>query len=215
MRSDLIALFQVLLIDITLAGDNAVVVGMAVAGLPVALRQRAIWGGIGAATLIRIGLSLIAIRLLAVLGLTLAGGVLLLWVCWKMFRELRAQHDETGEGGGRRKTLAQAVGQIIVADLSMSLDNVLAVAGAARDHLWVMVGGLGLSVVLMAAAANVMARLLTRFRWIAWLGLAVVAYVAGEMIFRGWQELAGHLPAWFPAREWMSHAAGWLHAQWK
>jgi YjbE family integral membrane protein len=193
MRSDLAALFQVVLIDITLAGDNAVVVGLAVAGLPAAMRPRAVWAGIGAATAIRLALSAVAVRLLAVIGLTLAGGVLLLWVCWKMFRELRA-HDATGlDGVAARKTTWQAIWQIMVADLSMSLDNVLAVAGAARDHLWVMACGLGLSVVLMAVAANLLARLLDRQRWIAWLGLAVVVYVAGQMIVTGWHEVAPHV----------------------
>ena len=193
MTPGLIALFQVLLIDITLAGDNAVVVGLAVAGLPAGLRQRAIWIGIGAATLIRAGLSVVAISLLRVIGLTLAGGVLLLWVCWKMYRELRT--PDAHSPGGARKTLWQAVRRIMIADLSMSLDNVLAVAGAARAHVWIMVGGLALSVVLMAAAAELLARLLERQRWIAWVGLAVVVYVAGEMIVHGWHEVAAHLPA--------------------
>ena len=199
MNTGLLAFFQVLLIDITLAGDNAVVVGLAVAGLPQALRARAIWGGIGAAALIRVALSLVAIRMLAVLGLTLAGGLLLLWVCWKMFRELRS-HDAGRDGAsGRHKTVGQAIRQIVIADLSMSLDNVLAVAGAAREHVWIMVGGLGLSVVLMAIAANILARMLDRYRWIAWLGLAVVVYVAGEMIVHGWHEVSGHLPPWLAA----------------
>ena len=188
----LIALFQVLLIDITLAGDNAVVVGLAVAGLPAGLRQRAIWIGIGAATLIRAALSVVAISLLRVIGLTLAGGVLLLWVCWKMYRELRADPADQA-GAARQKTLGQAVRRIMLADLSMSLDNVLAVAGAARAHVWIMVGGLALSVVLMALAADLLARLLERQRWIAWVGLAVVAYVAAEMIVHGSREVAAHL----------------------
>ena len=196
MNTGLLAFFQVLLIDVTLAGDNAVVVGLAVAGLPQALRTRAIWGGIGAAALIRVALSVVAIRMLAVLGLTLAGGLLLLWVCWKMFRELQEQGGQHA-ASNRRKTLGQAIRQIVVADLSMSLDNVLAVAGAAREHVWIMVGGLGLSVVLMAVAANVLARMLDRFRWIAWLGLAVVVYVAGEMIVHGWHEVSGHVLPWW------------------
>ena len=195
MRAELIALMQVVLIDITLAGDNAVVVGLAVASLPVALRQRAIWAGIGAATAIRLALSAVAVSLLKIVGLTLAGGVLLLWVCWKMFRELQA-HRAGGSGrGARQKTLWQAIRQIMVADLSMSLDNVLAVAGAAREHLWVMAAGLGLSVVLMAVAADLMARLLARQRWIAWVGLAVVVYVAATMVVHGWHDVARHLPA--------------------
>ena len=196
MRAELIALMQVVLIDLTLAGDNAVVVGLAVAGLPAALRQRAIWAGIGAATAIRLALSAVAVSLLKVVGLTLAGGVLLLWVCWKMFRELQAHRAGAGEHGARQKTLWQAIRQIMVADLSMSLDNVLAVAGAARDHLWIMAGGLALSVVLMAVAADLIARLLARQRWIAWVGLAVVVYVAGSMVVHGWHDVARHRPAW-------------------
>ena len=192
MNTGLLALLQVVLIDVTLAGDNAVVVGLAVAGLPQALRARAIWAGIGAAALIRVALSVVAIRLLAVLGLTLAGGLLLLWVCWKMFRELQA-HNAVRDVSSRHKTLWQAIRQIVIADLSMSLDNVLAVAGAAREHVWIMVGGLGLSVVLMALAANILARMLDRYRWIAWLGLAVVIYVAGEMIVHGWHEVSGRV----------------------
>ena len=206
MNTGLLAFFQVLLIDVTLAGDNAVVVGLAVAGLPQALRARAIWGGIAAAAVIRVALSVVAIRMLAVLGLTLAGGVLLLWVCWKMFRELRDHHASgVAASGRRRKTVWQAIGQIFVADLSMSLDNVLAVAGAAREHVWIMVGGLGLSVALMALAANMLARLLDRYRWIAWLGLAVVVYVAGDMIVHGWREVSGHVLPWADAiRHWFS-----------
>jgi YjbE family integral membrane protein len=187
--SVLLALLQVVLIDVTLAGDNAVVVGLAVAGLPRHQRTRAIAVGIAAAAVIRIALSVVAARLLAVLGLTLAGGVLLLWVCWKMYRELR---HGAGEGAGRapQKSLLQAVAQITLADLSMSLDNVLAVAGAAGGHLWVMVGGLLLSVLLMGAAASLLARLLSRYRWIAWIGLATVAFVAVRMIWQGGEQVA-------------------------
>jgi YjbE family integral membrane protein len=192
MHSQIIALFQVLLIDITLAGDNAIVVSLAVAGLPAALKQRAILAGLAAATLIRVGLSVVAVSLLAVLGLTLAGGILLLWVCWKMFRELRA-HQTISSGAQPDKTLRQAIWQIIVADLSMSLDNVLAVAGAAHEHIWIMVGGLALSVLLMAAAANLLAKLLERQRWIAWLGLAIVVYVALQMIVTGWHQVEPHI----------------------
>ena len=191
---DLIALIQVLLIDVTLAGDNAVVVGLAVAGLPAAQRQRALWAGVIAAALIRIVLSAVAIRLLQIVGLTFAGGLLLLWVCWKMFRELRAP-DSQESTGRPQKTVGQAVRQIMIADLSMSLDNVLAVAGAARQNLWIMAGGLALSVILMALAASLLARLLSRHRWIAWLGLAVVLYVAVEMMVSGWHQIPARLPA--------------------
>ncbi len=202
MSSDLAALLQVVLIDVTLAGDNAVVVGLAVAGLHGALQRRAILLGLLAATLIRVALSAIAISLLAVLGLTLAGGILLLWVCWKMLRELRA-HAAAETALPPQKTLGQAVRQIMIADLSMSLDNVLAVAGAARAHLWIMVGGLALSVVLMGVAAGALARLLQRHRWIAWVGLAMVLYVSVEMILRGWDEVSGHAPGWAAALQWI------------
>lgn len=197
----LIPLAQVLFIDIVLAGDNAIVVGMAAAGLPPDQRRTAILLGIGAATVMRIGFAAITTQLLAIVGLTLAGGVLLLWVCWKMFRELRhggheeAHGAEGAEGAGtRRKTLPQAVTQILVADVSMSLDNVLAVAGAAKDHLWVLVFGLAISVVLMGVAASLIANLLTKHRWIAWVGLLVILYVAVEMIYHGTQQVASEVP---------------------
>ena len=190
MKSELIALLQVVLIDITLAGDNAVVVGLAVNGLPETLKRRAILVGIAAATIIRILLSFVAVSLLALIGLTFAGGILLMWVCWKMFRELRGHGDGEAGHAPPHKTLRQAITQIVFADLSMSLDNVLAVAGAAREHVWVLVGGLGLSVVLMGVAANLLARLLEKQRWIAWVGLAIVVYVAGDMILKGWDEMA-------------------------
>jgi YjbE family integral membrane protein len=188
----LLALLQVVLIDVTLAGDNAVVVGLAVAGLPVRERRRAIAAGVTTAALIRVALSLVAVQLLAVIGLTLAGGILLVWVCWKMFRELRT-HATAPPADHPRKTLRQAILQIALADLSMSLDNVLAVAGAAHAHIWIMVGGLALSVLLMGVAANLLARLLDRHRWIAWLGLAVVAFVAGHMIWDGYAEVVRRL----------------------
>ncbi|MEJ0046388.1 MAG: YjbE family putative metal transport protein [Rhodospirillales bacterium] len=191
MTDALIALAQVVLIDITLAGDNAVVVGMAVAGLPAREHARAIAIGVAAAALIRVALSLVAVRLLAVIGLTLAGGLLLAWVCWKMFRELRAPRSEPEGGNVPQKTLRQAIVQIALADVSMSLDNVLAVAGAAKGHTWVLVGGLALSVVLMGVAASLLARLLQRHRWIAWVGLAVVAFVAVRMIWEGSSQVAG------------------------
>jgi YjbE family integral membrane protein len=181
------AFLQVIMIDLVLAGDNAVIIGLAAAGLSARLRQRAILVGIVAATLMRIGFALIAVRL--------AGGILLLWVAWKMWRELQAQphDDEHAVPGAPRKTFAQAVWQIVLADLSMSLDNVLAVAGAARDHLEALVFGLGLSIVLMGFAANLIARLLNRQRWIAYVGLVIVLYVACDMIWRGGHEVWPHL----------------------
>jgi YjbE family integral membrane protein len=196
----LAALLQVVMIDLVLAGDNAVVIGLATAGLPAQQRRRAIVIGIVAATVLRIVFAGIARELLQVLGLLLAGGILLLWVCWKMWRELRAtshpepearetpEHEATG-ARAPRKTLRQATLQIIVADLSMSLDNVLAVAGAAREHPFVLAFGLILSVALMGIAANLIARVIQKHRWIAYLGLAVILYVACEMIYRGVLEL--------------------------
>ncbi len=190
MKAELEALFQVVLIDITLAGDNAVVVGLAVQGLPARQRRVAILIGIAAATLLRVALSAVAISLLAVLGLTLAGGILLLWVCWKMFRELRELADAERAAAAAPRSLRRAVVSIVLADLSMSLDNVLAVAGAAREHVWVMVAGLGLSILLMGVAADFLAQVLHRVRWIAWAGLAVVVYVAVGMVIAGWPEVA-------------------------
>jgi YjbE family integral membrane protein len=188
---DLAALAQVVMIDIALAGDNAVIVGMAVAGLPRGQQRPAILLGIGGATIIRVALGAVALQLLAVIGLLLAGGLLLLWVCWRMFRELRQPHHEAVVGPV--KTLRQAMLQIILADLSMSLDNVLAVAGAAHGSTWVLATGLIMSVALMGIAANLIARLLERQRWIAWVGLLIVLYVALSMIWHGGHEVAGEL----------------------
>ncbi len=187
---DLLVLAQVMMIDVALAGDNAVVVGLAVAGLPAHQKRPAILLGIGGATVIRIAMGAVALKLLAIIGLLLAGGILLLWVCWKMFRELRRSHHDAGAGPAT-KTLRQAMTQIVLADVSMSLDNVLAVAGAAQDRLWVLVTGLILSVGLMGLAAGLIARLLERHRWIAWIGLLIVLYVAATMIWHGGHEVAG------------------------
>jgi YjbE family integral membrane protein len=192
LTHDLAALAQVVLIDIALAGDNAVVVGMAVAGLPARQRRMAIVLGIGGATAIRIALGAVALELLAIIGLLLAGGLLLLWVCWKMYRELRRSGVDTAHGAPR-KTLGQAMTQIILADVSMSLDNVLAVAGAAQGSSWVLAVGLLLSVALMGLAANLLARFLERQRWIAWAGFAMVLFVALRMIWAGSAEVAGAL----------------------
>lgn len=185
-------LAKVILIDIALAGDNAVVVGMAVAGLPERQRRAAILIGIGGATVLRILFGSVALRLLEVLGLTLAGGLLLLWVCWRMYRELRAAPHEPGAPGGE-KSLGQAMVQIMIADLSMSLDNVLAVAGAAHGHPALLIVGLALSVVLMGVAATLISRLLVRHRWIGWVGLAIVLHVALEMIWSGGWNVFGAL----------------------
>ena len=190
--ADLAVLAQVVMIDVALAGDNAVVVGMAVNGLPARQRRSALLLGIGGAAVLRILFGTLALRLLDIIGLTLAGGLLLLWVCWRMFRELRATPHAHGEGGPG-KTLRQAMWQIVVADLSMSLDNVLAVAGTAHGHPWVLVTGLLLSVVLMGAAATLIARVLDRFRWIGWVGLLIVLRVAVDMIWTGGWGVFGRL----------------------
>ena len=204
--SQMAALAQVVAIDLVLAGDNAIVVGMAAAAVPLEQRRKVILWGIGAAMLLRILFALIATQLLAIIGLTLAGGVLLSWVCWKMFHELRSggadevtpddalDAPEVMDGGGGAAVAAgttamAAVWQIMVADVSMSLDNVLAVAGAAKDHPTVLVIGLLLSVALMGAAANMIANLLHKHRWIGWIGLAIITYVALDMIWRGGHEV--------------------------
>ena len=207
----LTALAQVIMIDLVLAGDNAIVIGLAAAGLPKEQRAKAILLGIIAATVLRIIFAGITTQLLAIVGLLLAGGILLLWVCWKMWHELRQGHgheqmdaeealadgdlnkDGQAAGGAPRKTFAQAAWQIVVADITMSLDNVLAVAGAAREHPWVLVFGLALSIALMGIAASFIARLLQKHRWIAYVGLAVILYVAIEMIYRGGLEVLPYL----------------------
>ena len=192
------ALLQVILIDLVMSGDNAIIIGMAVAGLPKTSRARIIFWGIAGATVLRIGFALLTTQLLQIIGLTLAGGLLLLWVAWRMYRELRLKgRHETSEATaadkappkGKPKTVTQAMLQIIAADISMSLDNVLAVAGAARDHKAVLWIGLALSVLLMAVASNLIARILDRHHWVAWLGFAIIIYVAGSMIWAGTHEV--------------------------
>ena len=188
------ALGSVILTDVVLAGDNAIVVGMAAAGLPAEQRRRAILVGIVGATLLRVFFALLTSQLLKIVGLLLAGGLLLLWVAWKLFRELHKTRAEfqaeavlEGEpfGSYPRKRFRDAVTQIILADVSMSLDNVLAVSGAAREHTWVLVIGLTLSVALMGLAATMMARVLIRHRWITYFGLIVILYIALQMIWDG------------------------------
>ena len=207
LASQLAALGQVLMIDLGLAGDNAVAVGLAAAALAPEQRKKAILIGLAAAVVLRIGFALITVQLLAIIGLLLAGGLLLLWVCWKMWRELResATHDpaaaeaelelamqiEHGKGpspeelGLKRKSFGAALLQIMIADVTMSLDNVLAVAGAAHEHPWIMVFGLILSIALMGVAATFIARILTRHRWIGYVGLVIVLYVALHMVWDG------------------------------
>jgi len=207
---ELLALGQVIMIDLVLAGDNAIVVGMAAAGLPKEQRGKVILLGIVAATVLRILFALGTTQLLLIIGLTLAGGLLLLWVCWKFWRELAHQRRERLRDAAKRrqeltrdervelsepqealpgatppKTMRQAIVQIIIADVSMSLDNVLAVAGAASEHTWVLIVGLVLSVGLMGAAATFIATLLKRYHWIAYVGLAIILWVAVDMIYRG------------------------------
>ncbi|GAN71133.1 integral membrane protein TerC [Acetobacter syzygii] len=189
----LAALLQVVLIDVTLAGDNAVVIGMAVRTLSGAQRRKAILAGVGLAAIIRVLLALVAVKLLAIVGLTLAGGLLLLWVCWRMYREMQDSHGADEQGAAAPGNLRSAILKILIADLSMSLDNVLAVAGAAREHPGILVMGLALSVVLMGVAASLIARLLERYKWISWVGLLVVLAVAIELIISGGGEVWGHL----------------------
>jgi YjbE family integral membrane protein len=208
--SEVTAFLQVIMVDLVLAGDNAIVVGVVAASLPKQQRARVIFLGIAAATVMRVGFAVITTQLLQIIGLTLAGGLLLLWVCWKLWREVEAQRKERkaeaalaaatagggsiamGVGGHAHghtkpppKTRGQAVLQIVLADLSMSLDNVLAVAGIARDHAWVLVFGLVLSVALMGAAATLIANFLRRWPWLVYIGLAIILYVACHMIYDG------------------------------
>jgi len=196
--SAIAAFFQILFIDIVLAGDNAIVVGALAAGLPAEQRKKVIFIGVLAALVLRIAFALLVSQLLQVVGLVLAGGILLLWVAWKMFREIRHKGESAGsnevagdEHSGLKpaKTFARAAWGVALADVSMSLDNVLAVAGAARDHPWVLVFGLFLSVLLMGVAANFIARYIERYAWIAWIGLLVILWVALKMIYEG----AGHV----------------------
>lgn len=191
------AFLQVVLIDLVMSGDNAIIIGMAVAGLPAENRTKIIFWGVAGATLLRIAFAAVASELMQIIGLTLAGGLLLLWVAYRMYRELRLKslkaESEMGEhqAAAAPKTTRQAMLQIIAADVSMSLDNVLAVAGAARDHQVVLWFGLALSVVLMAVASNFIARILDRHHWVAWVGFAIILYVAGDMIWDGTHEVVG------------------------
>jgi YjbE family integral membrane protein len=201
------ALLQVLMIDLVLAGDNAVAVGVVAAGLPADQRRRAIFWGLVAAVVTRIAFALITTQLMGIIGLLFAGGILLLWVCWTMWREMRAQAamDEaaaeavldadpaTEPTGARPKTLRSALIQILIADVSMSLDNVLAVAGAAREHPTVLVLGLLVSIALMGVAASAIARLLHHYRWIGYIGLLIVLYVALHMMWQGHRDVVEDL----------------------
>lgn len=192
------AFVQILFIDVVLAGDNAIVVGALAAGLPASQRKKVILVGVLAALALRISFALLVSQLLQIVGLVLAGGLLLLWVAWRMYRELRHKDESAGSeeiagdehsGVAAAKTFAAAAWGVALADVSMSLDNVLAVAGAAREHPWVLVAGLLLSVLLMGVAANFIARYIERYRWLGWAGLIVILWVALKMIYEG----AGHV----------------------
>ena len=188
---------MIIVIDIVMSGDNAIIIGMAAAGLPPDLRKKAIIYGIVGATALRIVFSVLVVLLLEMKGLRFAGGLLLLWVCWRMWCDIRANRSveeiateaEAKSAKGSEKTLRTAMVTIIVADVSMSLDNVLAVAGVARDHMSMLVFGLILSIALMGVTANYIARLLERYYWISYLGLFIIAYVAIDMMWYGGQEL--------------------------
>lgn len=209
------ALLQVIGIDLVLAGDNAIVIGLAVAGLPAEQRRKAIIIGIAAATILRVIFALMTTWLLGIPGLLFFGGLLLLYVCWKMFVELRDGHrddeviaeealsgaDVNADGKvapAPRKTLRQAATQILIADVSMSLDNVLAVAGAAKDHPTILVIGLAIAILMMAFAATFIAKLLARHAWIAWVGLVIILYVSGKMMWDGWKEIDAR---WFSGEQ--------------
>ena len=188
------ALAQIIFIDLVLAGDNAIVVGMAASTVHPSMRARVIFWGMVGAVILRIMFSVVATQLLTIVGLTLAGGILLLWVCWKMFREIRitaAEHAFAGPSAEAAEVATRAVPfhvaltQIIVADVSMSLDNVLAVAGAAKGEIWLLTLGLAVGVAFMAMMSAYIARLLSRYHWISWIGLAIILYVACEMIWTG------------------------------
>lgn len=199
------ALAAIVVIDLVLAGDNAIVVGLAAASVPKQIRSRVIVIGIGLAVIMRISFAVVTVQLLEMKGVKLAGGLLLLWVCWRFLQDLLkpahgleqlAEAQAAADAGGQQKGLWRAIVQIVVADLSMSLDNVLAVASAAAGHEWVLIVGLIVSVVLMAVAATLIARLLEKHRWIAWIGLAVIVYVAIKMVWEGFADFGwvGHWP---------------------
>ncbi len=203
--SELTALWSVLVIDLVLAGDNAIVVGLAAASVPRQIRTKVIVFGIALAVIMRISFAVVTVQLLELKGVKLAGGLLLLWVCWRFLKDLMqpahgleklAEAEREAAAGGATTGLWRAISQIVIADLSMSLDNVLAVASAAAGHEWVLIVGLVISVILMAVAATLIAKLLEKHRWIAWIGLAVIVYVAVKMVWEGVADfgLIGHWP---------------------
>lgn len=197
LQLNFIALVNVIIIDVVLAGDNAIIVGLAASRVAPEIRKRVIFWGMAGAVILRIAFAAVTVQLLAIVGLTLAGGILLMWVCWKMYRELvRKPHGAHGDAAGNGPaalvpmSFRAAVSQIVLADLSMSLDNVLAVAGAAKGSGWVLAIGLLVAIVLMAIAANFIAGMLGRYPWITWVGLLIIVWVALDMIFDGSQEVA-------------------------
>jgi YjbE family integral membrane protein len=197
------AFIQVLLIDLVLAGDNAIVVGALAAGLPPEQRRRVIMIGVGAALVLRVGFALVVQQLLGIVGLVLAGGILLLWVAWRMYRDIKGHGGSESPGSPEvagdehsgvapAKSFASAAWGVAIADVSMSLDNVLAVAGAAREHPGILIVGLIFAVAMMGVAANIIAKYIERYKWIAWIGLVVIVYVAGKMIWDGWSDVHPH-----------------------
>jgi YjbE family integral membrane protein len=197
LQSNAVALLQIIMIDVVLAGDNAIIVGLAASRVAPEVRKRVIFWGMAGAVLLRLAFAAVTVQLLAIVGLTLAGGILLLWVCWKMYREIarghaRPGHADSGTAEDTTKPMSfrAAVTQIVVADVSMSLDNVLAVAGVAKSSTAVLIIGLTVAIVLMAVAANYIAGLLVRYPWITWIGLAIILWVAVDMVFDGSREVA-------------------------
>ena len=192
-RQNFVALVNIIMIDLVLAGDNAIIVGLAASRVPKEIRSRVIFWGIAAAVVLRIFFAAITVQLLAIIGLTLAGGLLLLWVCWKMYLQITTgshhAHADTGERPAGDLSFWSAVGLITVADVSMSLDNVLAVAGAAKGSILVLVIGLAIAIILMAVASHYIANLLVKYPWITWIGLLIILWVALDMVYKGSHEV--------------------------
>lgn len=218
-----IALINIIMIDVVLAGDNAIVVGVAASRVDPSIRSKVIFWGILGAVILRIAFAAVTTQLLQIVGLTLAGGILLLWVCWKMYRELVSSHavslediDNAGakNGGGQYVSYGAAIFQIILADVSMSLDNVLAVAGAAKGSPLVLVIGLGIAIVLMAIASHMIARLLSRYPWITWVGLLVILYVSLDMIYSGSAEVFCKMYNFGCGRSFASAVVDWAMTGW-
>ena len=216
LQLDVVALLNVIMIDVVLAGDNAIVVGLAASRVAPELRARVIFWGIAGAVVLRIVFAALTSQLLAITGLTLAGGILLLWVCWKMYSQIQSMHQSDGtQAGGVAAASATQIGfgaalwQIIVADLSMSFDNVLAVAGAAKGSSLVLIIGLAVAIILMAVASHYIAGLLVSYPWITWVGLLIILYVALEMIWAGWHQVERAYPVLWSGKEvWQAITGG-------